>query len=140
MLVEFGPIPSDCVHAWIAYGREVVDDLRSDPGDVPPRALDRFTTYLDEWSALAERGDPFRWSGQLSEELLEYLVNALYRTEQRAGSEVVAGRRRTLPPQAEKFNTMLVRTLLDALAASGREPARWVEQLRHEWGPAAGRD
>lgn len=140
MRVELGPIPSDCVGAWIDYAREVIDSLRTDPGDVPVRALDRFTVYLDEWSALADRDDPFRWAGELSEELLEYLVNALYRTEQRAGSDVVAGRRRTLPPRAEKFNALLVRTLLDALAAGGREPARWVEQLRHEWGPVAGRD
>lgn len=138
MLVEIGPVPSDCVHAWVAYAREVIDALREDPGEVPRRALDRFTSYVDEWSSAARRDDPFRWSGEVSPELLEYLVEALFRTERRAGSDVVAGRRRSLPPDAEKFNTLLVRTLLGALAESGREPARWVEQLRHEWGPVAG--
>ncbi len=53
MRVEVGPVPSASVRAWVEFGRETVRLLRTDPGDVPPRALDRFVHYLDEWGERA---------------------------------------------------------------------------------------
>jgi len=138
--IELGPVPSDSVRAWIEFARETVDLLRSDPGDVPPRALDRFVTYLDEWAAPAESSKTFRWMGELTVEPLEYLTNWLYRTGVRVQADAAAGSKRAMPPAADKFYVVLVRSMLGALEREGSGPAQFAEQMRAEWGPVAGPD
>ncbi len=140
MRVDIGPVPSDSVKAWISFSRGVVAQLRSDPGDIPPRALDRFSGYMDAWSAVAERSDPFRWSGEVTAEMLEYLTNWLHKTAVRVQADAEAGKGRTRPPEADKFHIVLVRSMLDALEREGPGPAQFAEQLRAEWGPIAGKD
>lgn len=140
MRIEVGPVPSDSARAWVEFGRETVRLLRAEPGDVPLRALDRFVHYLDEWGALAERDETFRWSGDLTVEMLQYLANSLYRTAVRVQADADAGSGRTRPPAADKFHVVLVRAMLDALEREGAGPAQFAEQLRAEWGPVAGPD
>ena len=140
MRVDLGPVPSDSVKAWVVFGRETVAALRAEPGDIPSRALDRFVGYLDEWGALAEKDDPFRWSGEVATEVLEYLTNWLYRLGVRVQADADAGRGRTRPPEADKFHVVLVRSMLDALEREGAGPAQFAEQIRAAWGPIADRD
>ena len=140
MRVEIGPVPSDSARAWIGYARETVELLRADPGEVPPRALDRFVGYLDEWEVPATQSDTFRWTSELSVEMLEYLTNWLYRIGVRVQAEADAGSGRLRPTTADKFHVVLVRSMLDALEREGPGPAQFAEQLRAQWGPIAGPD
>jgi len=138
--VEIGPVPSTSAKAWIDFARCTVEALRRDPGEVPPRALDRFAGYLDEWEAPATQGGTFRWTGELPVEVLEYLTNWLYRTGVRVQADVDAGSARSRPAAADKFHVVLVRSMLDALEREGSGPAQLAEQLRAQWGPIAGPD
>ncbi len=140
MQIEVGPVPAESVRAWLEFSRETVALLRPDPGDVPLRALDRFVHYLDEWGVEAERGGAFRWSGEVTVEMLEYLTNWLYRTGVRVQADADAGSGRTRPAAADKFQMVLVRAMLDALEREGSGPAQLAEQLRAQWGPIAGPD
>lgn len=126
--------------AWIAFGRGTVEVLRDDPGEVPRSAIDRFERYLEEWDAVAGRQDPFRWSGELTVEMLEYLTNWLYRTGVRLAADAEAGIGPTRPPAADKFRVVLIRAMLAALEREGPAPAQFAEQIRAQWGPVAGRD
>jgi len=134
MQVEIGPVPSSAVQAWVNYGREVLVALRgAAPGEVPPRVLDRFATYLDEWSAQSRRDATFRWVGEASPEVVEYLINALYVLGERVEEEAEEGRMRLRPPEADKFHIVLVNSVLEALAHEGPSQAQFVEQMRARW-------
>jgi hypothetical protein len=142
MRVEIGPVPLPSASAWLDYATNVIEDLRGAPGAVTSGVLDAFSKYVDDWQATADRavarGDEvFRWSGQAAPETVEYLVFALYRLGERLTEEQRSGARAPRPPEAQRFHTVLVRSVLAALEREGDAEAHFVAHLREVWGPAS---
>ncbi|HEX9992094.1 MAG TPA: hypothetical protein VGB14_04115 [Acidimicrobiales bacterium] len=137
MLVEVGPVPAASVLAWTSYAGSVVDDLRDLADDVAPpvdlAALDAFARYLDEWRAVAQRCDPFRWSADLDPATVEYLLHAWFVVANRLAAS--AERRGVVlsPAEGEPFYQAVVGAVLDALAGEGRSPAQFSDHLRSFW-------
>jgi hypothetical protein len=141
MRVEIGPVPLPSAQAWLDYAASVIGELRSEPRAVTSDVLDAFSKYVDDWQATADaeaarHDEVFRWNGEALPETVEYLVFALYRLGQRLTEEERSGLRPPRPAAAEKFHTVLVRSILAALEREGASEAQFVQQLREVWTPA----
>jgi hypothetical protein len=141
MRVEIGPVPIDSAEAWLGYAADVIAELRTRPRSVSPEVLDAFSRYVAEWTstagAEAARHDPvFRWSGDAMPETVEYLVFALYKLGVQLTAEEDSGERPPRPAAADRFHTVLVRSVLGALECQGEAEAQFVNQLREVWQPA----
>jgi len=128
--VAVGPEPAQRMAAFASFARDLLH--AEGPGaDVPSDAVRAFDGYIDEWSALAARGDDPTWITVADPEVIEYLVYAFFRVAKEVNDE--AGAAQVVPDEAAPFYWLLVGALLDALAAEGGSPAEFAAHLREFW-------
>lgn len=136
MHVEVGPLPSASALAWLDYAAAVLSSDQRTPtagDDLPGDVVESFASYIGEWYQEAMRGPEFLWVADVPEELAEYLVLAFYRIVQRLAKGAEARGAPMSPPAGQTFYVMLVRGLLDALAAEGPGPAEFSDHLKSFW-------
>jgi hypothetical protein len=132
--IDLGPVASDSARAWIAYAAEMLEVLRAlpEPG-LPAAALDAFGSLLDQWRPIAEADEPFRWSGDLEPERVQYLLKALYAAGEAIEREAASGRARLRPPKADAFHFVVVRESFEVLEHESKADAEFVAQMRNVW-------
>ena len=75
--VVLGPVPAQAALAWLHNAKRVVAMVREAGGfsvETPPEVADAFDAYLDEWLAVAESGDEFRWSAEIDTAVVRHLA------------------------------------------------------------------
>ena len=137
--VRLGPIPSVHARAWLGYARRVLDAIGAGHlgEEVPLRGdmLDAFRRYLDQWDAVAGRGDTFEWTGVEERDVVAAVATAMLELlAQLSGrfGELGLGEG---PPEGEPFYHHLVAAVSEALAGGEEQLG---EKLQEAW-PALGR-
>lgn len=124
-------MPSPSALSWIDYASGVV--AAPDP-TLSDDVTGRFRSLLEEWRSIAERSGTFHWSIELPVDMAEYLVHAFFRLAWRLAEQAEQHGGATAPPEGDRFYRLLVRSLLDALAADGGpSAAAFSEHLRSFW-------
>jgi CheY-like chemotaxis protein len=63
--VSVGPVRAEAARIWVANTRRIVEAFAAHPdvvgATVPDDVLELFRSFLDEWAAVAEGADEFRW-------------------------------------------------------------------------------
>lgn len=134
MNVRVGPVAAGSAAAWVAYARDVL--ASTDGGTIPlveSDTVDAFIAYLDEWAALATRGDPFVWEGDVDPERLEYLAHAFARIVDHLAALADERGAPGAPPEGDEFYQALVASIIDALDAHDEASQEFSEQLRDRW-------
>lgn len=135
MRLQVGPVPSLSVRAWVAYAREKVDELGSDPfeADMPSDIVEVFETYLDAWTEAADAGEEFWWEAEIPSEVAEYQVHAFHQIVSRLAQAAVDRGEPEQPPEAEPFYQSLVNAIIDGLEMEGASTAEYATHLRSFW-------
>lgn len=133
MVLELGPCPVEDVMRWSKFVRRILVELRSTPGSeelVSPDLVDLWSRTVDEWAFRAETitpDQPFRWSGQLEPEVVEFMLDGLDRC---VHSPTVMG---WVTPQdaleQRAFTTMVIRAFVDSLNAECSSCRHYVDQV-----------
>lgn len=136
MQVRVGPVSAGSVIAWVAYGRAVLARARTGTEAMPapePDVLDLFERYLDEWRALAARGEEVLWVADVASEQVEFLTHAFFRIASYLAEEAERRGGPAAPPEGDEFYRALVAAILDALDQQDRATSEFGEQLRQSW-------
>ena len=137
MHVHLGPASSASAAIWIAYARTILAQAMSHAGvggvRLPEDVVEAFEAYLDAWERTADEGPEFSWSDEVDPDGLEELIVAWMSLAE--GLAVEAERRGFVirPPEGEEFNDALVRGLLEAFVAEGRDFMAHWEEIRARW-------
>lgn len=133
--VELGPLPSTNALVWLDYADAVVDRLERGEGplDIAPDLLAAFRSYLADWRTAAEASPTFRWEGEASAEVVEYLLHAWFKLAQALEAEAAERPERVVPAEGVPFHQALVDTLIRTLRQEGRSPADFAEHLDQFW-------
>ncbi len=137
MVLELGPYPAEDVQRWSRVVRRIVVELRSTPDNeqlVSPDVVELWSRTLDEWSRTADSltaggaaPAPFRWTGELEPEVVEFLLDGLERC---LHSPTVMGW--ITPEEAEEqrtFTMQLVQAFVDGLIAEGHGCQHYADQI-----------
>ena len=134
--VRLGPLPSESVHSWIGYARDVLDAVPTEAGGdgvwLPADSVAGFEHFLGEWARAADAAVTFNWEGELPREEVEYLFHAFFRvaTHLSARAETEGP---MAPADSEPFYRALVGGLLTALDQEGDGTSEFSEHLRAFW-------
>ena len=103
--------------------------------DLSPTAINKLNIvgYLDEWTELATRGDPFLWEGEVAAERLEYLAHAFARIVDHLAALADQRGHAGAPAEGEEFYQALVASIIDALRAHDEASQEFSEQLQDRW-------
>ena len=136
MRVVIGPVPAESAKLWLAYARQVVDDL-SDiaPGAscATPEVRDIFEGYLSAWEDAASRGSTFLWSSDVPAEQVEYHVHAFHQLATILDQRALDLEARQAPEAGEEFYAAVLRGALSALEAEGPASAAFAQHLEQFW-------
>ena len=138
MVLELGPYPAEDVQRWSRVVRRILVELRSTPDGedlVSPDVIELWSRTLDDWSRIADRlteggGDdpaPFRWTGELEPEVVEFLLDGLERC---LHSPTVMSW--ITPEEAEQqrtFTMQVVQAFVDGLTAEGHGCQHYADQI-----------
>ena len=131
MRLHVGPVARSSALRWVEWAEAVLAELDAGPGA-------DFDGYLQDWRRMACDGSAdFQWQAEVDPDALVYFTNALYNLDRRLSGEVERGERDPGPAEAQAFNLVLVRALLDTLAYESPCRASFAEQLRSSWPSAA---
>jgi hypothetical protein len=125
VLLELGPVPSATVVAWTRFARRMLCELRVEPSELAdlavPDLVGPWAQLIDAWAAEAGDRASFRWSGELDEDLAEYLLHGY----QRFLRSTVLARRATRAELGDHraFSLHVAQAFVDGLAAEGRHLA-----------------
>lgn len=85
MLVELGPTDIDAATGWMRFARRVLCELRMTPerfgGVATETFMEHWSDLIDQWS-IAAKGDTFRWTGDIDDDIVAYLVAGWLRLAQ----------------------------------------------------------
>ena len=134
--LRLGPIPLESAQDWLAYAREVVGSVPTEPGGagvwLPEDAIAGFNTYLTAWeNACVE--EPFVWVGEVDRLQVEYLFHAFFRLVTHLAEQAERTGDVRAPESSEQFYRTLVTGLLDALDQGGDSTSEFSEHLRSFW-------
>ena len=136
MRVVVGPVSSGSAKEWLAYAREVVDDLDSlAPGECfsTPEVRSIFDGYLQAWEETAAAGGEFVWSCDVPPEQIEYHVHAFHQVATMlAKREADIGEPQS-PESGRPFYAAVLRGALGALEVEGPSSAAFAQELRQFW-------
>lgn len=135
MLLELGPCPVEDVMRWSKFVRRILVEIRSTPDYdqmISPDVVELWSRTVDDWAGHAEvtagrPDEPFRWSGLLEPEVVEFLLDGLDRC---VNSPLVMSW--VTPQDAEEqraFTTVVIRAFVDSLNAEGRSCRHYVDQV-----------
>ncbi len=136
MRLLVGPVAPECAAVWTQWALDAIDELRAEgasAGPLPPETLDAIDVYVRAWAEATRRGKVFRWQSEVDPDHLEYVTNALYNLDGYLAAQILRGRRRAAPVEAEVFHGVLVDALLHALAEESPCRAAFSEQLGQTW-------
>lgn len=134
-MLELGPCPVEDVAKWSRFVRRILVELRSTPGYedlVSPDVVTLWSRTIDDWaqraeSIAAEPGQPFRWSGQLEPEVVEFLLDGLDRC---LHSPMVMGWVTAEDAEEQRaFTTIVVRAFVDSLNAECSSCRHYADQV-----------
>lgn len=134
MLLDLGPYPASDALRWTKFARRVLLEIECDPlldGELSPDAVSLWRTYINDWSASAERHltnrEPFRWQTNLDAEVAEFLLHGL---DQCWHSSRLANRLTPEDVSANHDFTMhVIRAFIDGLADEGRGCEHYANQI-----------
>jgi hypothetical protein len=134
MRVVVGPVDAGSASVWLAYARDVLDELETmAPGEcfTSPQVLATFRHYVDEWSSVSD-GEKFLWEQDIPAEQVEYNMHAFQRV---AGVLAERAEREgpKAPPEGEDFYLALLHGVLAALEAEGPASAAFAKHLGEFW-------
>lgn len=131
-MLELGPCPAEDVLRWSKFARRILVQLRSDCGQglVSPDVVDLWANTVDDWSSVAgsTADAPFRWTGELEPEVVEFLLDGL---DKCLHSETVMSW--VTPDEAREqraFTMLVVRAFIDGLHVEGHSCQHYVDQIQ----------
>ena len=136
MRVVIGPVSAESAKLWLAYARQVVDEL-SDiaPGAscATPEVRAVFDAYLGEWDDAASQGPTFLWSSDVPTEQAEYHVHAFHQLATILDQRAADLHARQAPEGGEEFYAAVLRGALSALESEGPASAAFAQHLGQFW-------
>lgn len=118
--VKIGPVSSAAARVWVANTRKIIDavsrhpDVLADP--VPLDILDVFRSFLDQWGAMAENTDEFRWVAKADPTDVSRVVTHWGTIDAMTDDQLDALGIHWSPPEGEPFFRALTSGVLDALS------------------------
>ena len=136
MRVVIGPVSAESAKLWLAYARDVVDELDAlAPGACfsTPEVQAIFDGYLRQWEEAAGHGAEFLWSGDVPAEQVEYHVHAFHQLATMLDQRAQQRGERQAPEGGQEFYAAVLRGALSALEAEGPASAAFAQHLGRFW-------
>jgi hypothetical protein len=107
MIVTVGPVDSAAALLWTTHTQRNLRHVRSVakilPFQLPLDVADEFERLLQEWKALAEQSDTFRWTADLEREWARRLVQYWANLDSLTDEEAARIGFEWSPPEARPF-------------------------------------
>jgi CheY-like chemotaxis protein len=138
--IRVGPVTSASARAWVANTCEIVAAIRANPGvldePVPEDVLELFERFLEEWGAVAEETEVFRWAARADVAAVQRMVEHWAAVDRMSDEQLSALGVHWSPPEARPFFLALTAGVLDAIAAR-EEMRQLADTLAGQWPTAA---
>ena len=136
--IKVGPVSSAAARAWVVNSIAILDAVQAHPeiiGEpIPADVVELFRSMLDQWRAVAESTDEFRWVARARPEDVRRIVEHWAVVDAMTDEQLRALGVSWAPPEAQPFFQALTTGVLDTLNRL-EETERIISQLREQWAP-----
>ena len=136
--IRVGPAPSGAACLWVANSLEIIDAVVAHPevlgAPIPDDVIDLFRSMLDQWAAVAETSEEFRWVARARPDDVRRIVENWAAIDAMTDSQLDALGVHWAPDEAQPFFVALTNGVLDALHRV-EHTDRMIDRLRAQWEP-----
>jgi CheY-like chemotaxis protein len=134
--VRVGPVSAAAARVWVANTKTIIDAVAAHPEvleqPVPPDVLELFSSFLDQWGAVARDADEFRWAARARPDDVFRIVTHWADIDRLSDGDLRRLGIHWSPPEGEPFFHALTSGVLDALRRHD-ETRRLAARLGDQW-------
>ncbi|MEX2393773.1 MAG: response regulator transcription factor [Actinomycetota bacterium] len=136
--ISVGPVSAEAARIWIANTRAIVESFVANPdvvgATIPADILELFESFFDEWSAVADGGEVFRWVARAPIQDVKRIVSYWATIDGMTDEQLEQLGVRWSPPEGQPFFQALTTGILETLQHH-EMTERLAERLIKQWAP-----